>query len=343
MMRKIVGVLALICLFAVPAAAWRGLPGWTFQGSQDMGITSSVAVAGDLVLAGDGGGTFYAVQKASGALAWSYRGTNSVVGTPATADGKVVFVQSDGTVTCLNLANGSLIWNYVPAYEGEGLTIVDGAAIGDGKVYVAKGNGGLYALSLENGHRVWEYSSNPELRSAPAFGEGFVFLGEQNGRFSIIDPKTGKRVNGGGAGGPVNTPLLNDGDVYFSSWDGSVQRVQVKGVEPKWKASVGDPVSTSPVIGSGRVFVGTSNGLVAALSTDNGSVLWQYNTRGGSVNGMAFGEGLVFVSGGNGILYVLNAATGSLISSLHADMAGTPAYDSGVLFLGSGGNIFAIR
>ena len=166
----------------------------------DAAITGNIAVAGDLILAGDASGKFYAVNKNTGRLAWSYYGKNSIVGTPAVSGSSVVISQADGTIACLNLNNGNVIWNKEAEVEGVGLTVVDGAAIGDGKAYIARGDGVLYALSLTNGQIVWTYRTDSyELRTAPSFSDNYVLLGEQNGKFDMIDPKTGKRVTGGGA------------------------------------------------------------------------------------------------------------------------------------------------
>lgn len=339
----------LSALFAASAcAAVSGRTVWNFAIDSELnsGITSGIAVAGDLVLAGDGTGKFYAINKNTGQLAWSYLGKNSIVGTPAVADGKVIFVQADGSIICLNLSNGAPVWVFEADVEGMGLTIVDGAAVGDGKVYVAKGDGALYAMNLADGSSAWKYkSSSYELRTAPTFGAGFVMLGEQSGKFSMIDPKSGKRISGGGAGGAVNTPVINDGDVYFSSWDGSVQRVQIKGIVPKWNTKVNDPVTTKPVIGGGRVFVGTANGLVAALSVEGGNMLWRYETNGGTVSAtpVLIGDALI-VTGGQGTIFVLDAATGRPRNEFNAGASSVnPAFDNGTLFIAVSGGIAAIR
>ena len=336
---------ALILLAAGQAGAWRGEVGWTFRA--DTGISSGVAVAGNLVVFGDSTGKLYAVQRASGQPAWSYSGTNTIVGTPSVMDSRVVFAQEDGTVTCLNLSDGSLVWRSLPPESGSGAeTVVDGTAAGDGKVYVAKGDGKLYALSAADGHTLWTYSSEQELRSAPAFGAGYVFLGEQNGKLSFIDPKSGKRVTGGGAGGPVNTPAVSEGTLFFSSWDGSVQAVKIKGVVPQWKTDAGDPVTTAPSVSGGKVFVGTARGNIAAMDAKSGGVLWQFNTQGGTVSACPVcAEGLVFAGGGQGVLSILDAATGKLRSTFATGggITGTPAFEGGVLYLGSGdGNLYAI-
>ncbi len=329
------------------SAALRGDVVWSFQTKGV--ITTGIAVSGNLVLAGDELGNFYAVNKNTGRSAWSYNGSHSFVGTPAVADGKVVVAEADGTVSCLKLNDGSVVWSREVDVEGMGLTLVDGAAIGDGKVYVARGDAMLNALSFADGHSVWDYKSEgTELRTAPAFGEEFVMLGEQNAKFSMINPKTGKRVNGGGAGGAVNTPVINNGNVYFSSWDGSVQRVQINGVIPKWHRKFGNPITTMPIVGGSRVFIGTANGVAAALSVEGGNILWNYDTEGGNItaNPVFTGNSVIIISG-QGALLELDAATGRPNKNLKLNAGGvTPAFsaEDGVLFIsGSSQSIDAVR
>ena len=174
-------VIALCVALAVsPASAWRGEVGWTFKA--DSAITSGVAVADNLVLVGDATGTLYAVQRASGQLAWSYKGTNSIAGTPSIVkgdgDGRVVFAQENGAVTCLNLADGSFVWRNLPS-EDSATTMSDGTAAGGGKVFLVRGDGKLYALGAADGRPLWATGLDQSLRAAPAFdtGSGLVLLG----------------------------------------------------------------------------------------------------------------------------------------------------------------------
>lgn len=352
MMRRVLSVMLLSLLacaapfFGDAAWAWSGRLAWTFRAEAP--LTSSVAVAGGLVLAGDSVGNLYAVHSASGQAAWIYNGTNSIVGRPTVAGNKVIFAQADGTITCLSLKNGDVAWQYVPPEESYAAeTVVDGAAVGDGKVFFVKGDGKLYAISAVNGRALWTYNSELELRSAPAFASGLVLLGEQRGVFSAISPANGKRLWGGGAGGAINTPATDGTNVYFSSWDGSVQSVRIKGVVPQWKSDVGDPITTPPFIGGGKVFVGTANGKVAALDSRSGSVLWTFDTQGGNMAAQpVFAEGLVFAGGGQGTLFVLDAASGTerFTFSAGAGINSSPAFSGGVLYLASAdGNLYAIR
>ena len=344
--KLLVMAVLVVALSASAASAWSGKLGWTYNAQYP--ITSSVAASGGLVFAGDSVGNLHAIHAASGQAAWIYKGSNTVVGLPTISGKMVVFAQADGTITALNLSNGSVIWKYTPPADSYAAdTVVDGTTVGDGKVFFVKGDGKMYALSASNGKELWTYDSGQELRSAPYFSNGFVFLGEQKAIFSAVNPKTGKRDWGGGAGGAINTPTADGGNVYFSSWDGTVQSVKIQGVVPQWKADVGDPVTTPPFIGGDKVFVGTANGKVAAISKANGSVLWNFDTQGGTVAGMPVAaEGLVFVGGGQGMLFVLDAAGGSSRFTFQTGggINGAPAFTGGVLFLGSAdGNVYAIR
>jgi outer membrane protein assembly factor BamB len=260
----------------------------------------------------------------------------------------VIFAQADGTVTMLALSNGSVVWKYSPPPGGYAAnTIMNGTAIGVGKVFFGRGDGKMVALSASDGKELWTYDSGMELRNAPYFADGIVFLGEQKGIFSAVNPQTGKRDWGGGAGGAINTPVTDGGNVYFSSWDGSVQSVKIKGVIPQWKSNVGDPITTTPFIGESRIFVGTANGKVSALSKTNGSVQWTFETQGGTVVGdPVAAEGLVFVGGGQGTLFVLDETSGAVRFTFETGggINGSPAFSGGVLYLGSSdGNVYAIR
>jgi outer membrane protein assembly factor BamB len=345
-MTKCAAAFLVALLSLSPAWAWSGKVGWTYNARYP--ISGSVTVAEGLVLAGDSIGSLHAVHAASGQPAWVYAGTNTVVGQPVVSGKTVVFVQADGTVTALSLPDGAVLWQHTPPAESYAAdTILDGVAVGDGRVFFVKGDGKMAALSLADGKALWAYESKGGLRSAPWCADGMVYLGEQEGVFSAVNPATGKRDWGGGAGGVINTPASDGENVYFSSWDGTVQAVRIQGVVPRWKAGVGEPAVTSPVPASDRVFVGTASGKVAALSRADGSVLWTFDTQGGAVPGApVFAEELVFVCGGQGMLFVLDGASGEARFTFQAGIGinGAPAFSGGVLFLGSAdGSLYAIR
>ncbi|MBQ7215598.1 MAG: PQQ-binding-like beta-propeller repeat protein [Synergistaceae bacterium] len=346
-MKRKVFILALTVLFIFPfltpsSAAQRVLA------NVDTYIVTGIAASGNTIFFGDTEGNLTAVNTDTQTEIWKFKdGDSTPTGTPAIVDGNVIFAKVTGEIFCLKISDGSLVWRYIPPSGGsvnEGLN--DGVAAGGGKVYAAFTTGELKAFDLKNGHVLWTYKSDQGLRTAPAYANGLVLLGGYNGLFSMIDAKTGKRVNGGGAGGAINTPVVSGGNVYYSAWDGSVHAVQIKDVIPLWDAKADEPITTPPVISGGMLVVGTASGKICALSEKDGSLLWQYDTEGGQVIVRpVVSNGMVLVGTGDNRLLALNAASGKLSNeqpdryALNTD----PAFGGNRLYLVSGQQIFSME
>ena len=311
-MKRKVLILALTALLVFPFTSFAAQ---RVLAKLDSYITTGIAASGNIVMFGDTEGNFSAVNSDSQTQLWSFKDSDSTpVGTPAVVDGNVIFAKVTGEIFCLRIADGALVWRYIPASSessNEGLN--DGVAVGGGNVYAAFTTGELKALSLKNGHVLWTYKSDQGLRTAPAYANGLVLLGGYNGLFSMIDAKTGKRVNGGGAGGAINTPVVDSGNVYYSAWDGSVHAVQIKDVIPLWDTKVGEPITTAPVIAGGAIYFGTASGKVFALDQKTGATLWEYDSQGGQILARPVVSGnRVFVGTGENKLVMLDPATGKL-------------------------------
>lgn len=327
------------------AQAFNASTKWTAQ--LDSALTSGIAISGNTLLLGTETGMFYAIDKASGSTLWDFKGTGIICGTPSIVNGSVIFAQSDGTITCLNVSEGSTLWLSRP-YDDSSDSLSDGTASGGGMIFVSRSDGRLCALDDSNGHVLWTYEAQGRvLRTAPEYSEGFVLLGEYDGRLSIIDSQTGERLNGGGAGGAVNTPSINEGNVYYSAWDGSVKCFRLRDVVPVWSIKLQDPVTTSPVIESGIVLVGTARGSIAALDESDGRELWRFETNGGSVQAKpAVIDGLVFAGAEQGKLFVLDAKSGRLVNTFKTESGidTNPAVSEEVFYFGNDrGEIYALQ
>ena len=335
--------LLLVCVFvfvmASQAFAFHGVR-WEIKAP----ASSNLVIYQNNLLFGDVSGTFYAVNKSNGSIVWTNAGEGTIIGTPAVAGDKVIFAKSDGGIMCLKLADGSKVWDYTPGTTFNE-SVNDGVTIGDGLAFVVKADAKLYALDVNTGRTVWTFQADEQgLRTAPAYSDGLVFLGEYNGILNIIDAKTGKRVNGGGAGGAINTPAVNGGNVYFSSWDGSVQSFQIKAVIPQWNVNIKDPVTTAPAVSNGIVAVGTGRGFVAALNEKDGSLLWNVNCENGSVSSKPIvANGKVFAAPEGGNIYEIDAKSGRVRNTYETGgIISAPAYADGVIYLSSGGNVAAL-
>jgi len=341
-MKKFFLVFALIISLTTPAFAFHGVR-WQLDAS----VTSNIIVDDGKLFFGDSIGDCYAVDKNSGEVLWTYNAGGSIIGTPAIAydkENKIIFVSSDGSIVCLSVYDGSLIWEYEPR-ENKNDAVNDGSAVGSGLFFITKADGKLYALDVNTGRTVWTFKGGDQgLRTAPAYSDGLIFLGEYNGILNILDAKTGKRISGGGAGGAVNTPAPNDGKVYFSSWDGSVQAVQIKSVIPLWNTNIKDPITTAPAVSGGIIAVGTGRGLLVALDEQNGEMLWNFDPHGGSISAKPMiANGKVFACPEGGSVYELNSRTGRLIDKFETGGISTnPSFADGIFYFASDGKVIAL-
>ena len=318
MKRKIFSLAIILILAAAltASAAQRRLA------KTESNITSGVALSGSTIFFGSYSGTLSAVNTNNYSLLWTFDNSDSAVtGIPAVQDGKVIFAQSTGEVICLNASDGSLVWQFTPRKsdsENEGLN--DGVAVGGGKVYAAFDSGILRAFDINSGKVAWQYKAEQGLRTAPVYANGIIMLGEYDGIFSMIDAKSGKRLNGGGAGGALNSPAVSKGNVYYTAWDGSVHGVQIKDVIPLWSVKpCKEPITTPPVIAESLLVFGTAHGNVIALDTKDGSIIWQYDTQGGQIPSKpVISQGRVLAGTESGKIVVLNASSGRLVEEYNA-------------------------
>jgi len=104
----------------------------------------------------------------------------------------------------------------------------------------------------------------------------------------------------------------------------SVGHVQVSGLQPGWRSSIGSgggyraKITAQPVVAGGRVFTMDSDAEVAAFDIATGSRAWRTDTQDDkdrSTNlggGIAVADGVVFATTGRGDLLALDAATGAI-------------------------------
>ena len=102
----------------------------------------------------------------------------------------------------------------------------------------------------------------------------------------------------------------------------AVGNVQVSGLAPAWRASIGEgggyraKITAQPVIAGGRIFTMDSDALVSAFDLASGGRIWRTETRDDkdrSTNlggGIAVVDGTVFATTGRADLLALDAGTG---------------------------------
>ena len=139
------------------------------------GVASRPAASTDRIFFGNDNGTFYAIDRTSGDLVWSFP-TDSInlPSSPVIADDIIIFGSFDGGVYGLDVHDGTVRWRYD---RGEDL-FVSSAALSDGRVYLASflPPSSLLALDARTGEAVWELPIGEQTAASPFVAGDTVYL-----------------------------------------------------------------------------------------------------------------------------------------------------------------------
>jgi len=89
----------------------------------------------------------------------------SLSSAPVTADGLVVYANSEGIVHALDVANGELLWK---AYTGGTVRIAP--SIWNGRILLGSGDGYIYCFAARTGDLLWRFRAAPIERKIPVYG-----------------------------------------------------------------------------------------------------------------------------------------------------------------------------
>lgn len=216
----------------------------------------------------------------------------------------------------------------------------------------------------------WSFPTGDRISASPAFADGVVYVGSDDGQLYAIDAATGHQRWMHRTGGPVgSSPAIAEGRVYVVSYDGRLHALDAKTGEVLWKfATQGerrfeakglhgmqprtqtfpDPFDvwlSSPLLAEGLVIFGSGDGHVYAVDAVTGVERWSFKTGDVVHASPAYAQGRVFVGSWDGRFYALDIRTGRElwhaqggVDTLMANQQGfqsSPAVADGVVYTGS--------
>jgi len=120
---------------------------------------SSPAVSNGTVYFGSGDGDVYALNAASGALAWKFKTSDVVHASPAIADGTVFIGSWDSYFYAIDATNGNEKWRFKTGDDPDlhnQVGIPSSAAVAYGTVYFGSRDSHVYALDANTGQKKME-------------------------------------------------------------------------------------------------------------------------------------------------------------------------------------------
>jgi outer membrane protein assembly factor BamB len=303
---------------------------WTVgTGNDGYFLSGSIAVTGDLVVAGcgfaDQGGTNYGAicgyRKSDGKQAWHWSNPcnclpEAAVYAPLVYDsGSVYFGYSNGGaganqyVVSLDAKTGAEQWTYV---AGGPNTVGEAAVtIGNGFVYFACGGqnnfSGVCALNQSNGGLAWSTEIGTTELGLTA-GKNTLYVSDGfDGQYVSLNGSTGAQIwTYACAQCGDNVPVsIAHKVIYAPGYRGMTYALDAANGAVLWSGNLGDTSSVS--VANGVLYLdqqGTNAYAAAAYDASNGTLLWNSSIPGSTLNPPPIVD--------RGILYIANASCGTV-------------------------------
>jgi len=234
-----------------------GRQNWVFSDAENRYIASSLVDNGS-IFAPAADENLYSLGL-EGRLQWIFTSEGESWAKPISdEDCSCLFLSSmDHTVYAINAKDGTEKWR---SEELSGAVVGTPAYNNDGTLYVGTFGGKLFALNAENGAIIWEFSTQDDgwIWSGPTISDGVLYFGDLNGYFYAVDAGNGTQIwqlpPEQLDGEIVGSPLIIDQDIYITSEDGILFKLDTAG-RIQWSQPIGGKIYTSPVAAGDLIIV----------------------------------------------------------------------------------------
>lgn len=339
-------------------------------------VHSSPAVANGLVYAGSLDGLFYAVDTATGQAKWTFatRGERRFtapgihgamprtermpdpfdvfLSSPVVSGSTVIFGSGDQHVYALDALTGALKWSFAT-----GDVVHASPAVAHNVVYIGSWDRNLYAIDLGSGRERWRYTTGNDttiynqigIASSATISGGRVFVGGRDGKFHVVDERTGKPlwVHDNRGGWTIASPAVRDGVVFFPTSDGTrFKALDAATGEVKLNIENKAVSFSSPALVGQVAIYGTSDGWLHAVDVKTGAMVAEFQTDGSKENSPKYVDEKGRIK--TQLMYPDRTLDGMMIGMRTMQTLGSvlssPVVVDGVVYFGStDGNLYAVK
>lgn len=278
------------------------------------------------LFASTGYGEVIAMDPATGGILWRQRLPAPAASAPTVEGGRVFVVGRDGTFWAIEAASGRIAWDAQSTPSNSGFLGAAAPAVSGSRVLMPASSGEVVAFEAADGTAVWqtvlagERRGRPIARVTDITGDpvvlgSTVILGNQSGRTAAVSAEDGARLwtADEGAYGPV---LPAGNALFLINDEAQLVRLDASSGEEVWKVDMPLYVPTrregrrlaitahyGPVLAGGRVVVVSSDGLMRLFNPANGALVGSAEIPGGAAAPPALSGGFLFVTSANGQLH----------------------------------------
>lgn len=234
---------------------------------------------------------------------WSYQTGNSIISSPAVANGLIYIGSDDHKLYALNATTGALVWSYTT-----GGLIRSSPLVNNGMIYIGSVDDKLYALNAITGALVWSYTTGLFIESPPSIANGVIYVGSDDGKVYALNATNGAFLWSYQTGSDIgfSSPVVGNGVVYVGSEDYRLYALNASTGALLWSYMGGDEIYASAAVSKGIVYIGSKDDKLYALNATTGAFLWSYTTGNSRASSPTVTNGVVYIGSEDNTLYALH-------------------------------------
>ena len=295
---------------------------WQFRDDSDIG--SGTAMANNMIIASNTGGSVYVLNKKSGKKTWEVKTGGKIYSTPAIAGEHVVVPSTDNNIYCIDLRTGEQHWNFKTS-----MPIVASSIIKNKTVFVGASDGHFRAIDLVRGEIVWDFDSVKNfVVTRPLFYGDKIFFGSWGAEFYALNASNGKlawKWNNGSSNRMFSPaacfPVATNGRVFIVAPDRYMTALDAESGKVIWrKLDAANRVRESIGISadSSLVYAKTMDGFVIGVSTtaDEMQIVWKCESQLGyelAPTPIVESRGIVFIPSDKGVVTAARRTDGKVL------------------------------
>ena len=211
---------------------------------------------------------------------WVLFGGNLLEFPPVIDHGILYQIDDGGLLRAVVSSTGKLFWKHQL-----GTLAASSPAAAGNSVYVtllehgAAATGRVVALRQRTGQIRWSRNLPSRTESSPLLDRGEVYFGSQDGTVYAMNAHTGKVDWTYHAPGAVKASLtLSKGKLIFGDYSGHVQAIRQRDGRRVWISTGGGTFYSTAAVVFGRVFLGSTDGRAYAFDEATGKLAWAHQT-----------------------------------------------------------------
>ncbi len=212
-----------------------------------------------------------------------------------------------GNFYAINKTTGQLHWSYdirrdgnQQSFHGDPLVTNDLILIGTDKSCDPNGVGHVYAFERDTGKVRWKYRSTSVPTDIVQLNSS-VYFGSFQDQWSSVDLKTGG-LNWSFSTGATNKecdmpkgPVTDGNRLFIAGQDGVIYSLDASTGRVGWKRKLPAAPSTALALRAKTIYVGTSGQRLYRLNADTGAVISELATEAKPVGRLAFANDSLFM------------------------------------------------